>query len=344
MAPNSNRRPTLRDVAGHAGVSFKTVSRVVNGEGGVSEDLASRVAEAVEALGYRPDDRARHLRQNGAHTGAIGFVMVDVANPFFSSILRGIEEVARVRDCLVLAGSTDGDIERQDQLIEAFVDRRVDGLIVVPSGESLGSLKREIERGTPVVFLDLEPTGVVADLVRSDHFGGAVAATEHLIAHGHRDIAFFGDHPSVFSAGQRLAGFTAAMEHAGLQIGEHRVLTGHLYPAAWRAAIREQLERFPLPSAIFTAQNFVTVGGVEALNDLGLRTQIAQIGFDDLELADVVEPGISVVPQRPWELGRRAAELLFRRLDGEAGAPIRDVLADAIVARGSGEIPPPPGS
>ena len=182
MRSQPTRRPTMRDVADRAGVSFKTVSRVVNVEGGVSPDLVERVEAAVQALGYRPDGRARHLRQGGTTTGAIGFILVDVANPFFSSILRGIEEVARTHDTLVLAGSTDGAVAREDQLIEAFVSRRVDGLIIVPSGTGAGALQGELDRGTPVVFLDLEPSDSAVDLVRSDHRGGAELATRHLLA------------------------------------------------------------------------------------------------------------------------------------------------------------------
>ena len=117
------RRPTLRDVADHAGVSFKTVSRVVNGEGGVSIELSDRVASSIEQLGYRPDSRARHLRHAAAQTGTIGFILSDVANPFFSAILRGIDDVAGERGALVLTGSTDGDPDRESQLVDVVSSR-----------------------------------------------------------------------------------------------------------------------------------------------------------------------------------------------------------------------------
>ncbi len=342
MAPNTNRRPTLRDVASRAGVSFKTVSRVVNGEAGVSEDLATRVSEAVRALGYRPDDRARHLRRSGSRSGAIGFAMVDVANPFFSSILRGLEEVAREHDCLVLSGSSDGDAARQNQLIETFIARRVGGLVVVPSGDQLGPIASEIVHGTPVVFLDCEPGEHQSDLVRSDHRGGAVEITRHLIAHGHRDIAFLGDDVRVFSARLRLEGFRAAMAEAGLVVGSDRVLTAQRTPGEWRVVVRSWLEALEVaPSALVTAQNFVTIGAMQALHDLGIQQRTAMIGFDDIDLGDVVEPGISVVPQRPLDLGRRAGELLFRRLDGSTEPPVRHIEHDPIIERGSGEIAGP---
>jgi LacI family transcriptional regulator len=331
----------MRDVALTAGVSLKTVSRVVNGEEGVSPDLVGRVGEAVRLLRYQPDERARNLRQSASRSGSIGFVMVDVSNPFFSSILRGLEDVARERDCLVLAGSSDGDINRQHRLIDDFVARRVDGLVVVTSGHDLGPLAEEIERGTPVVFLDLEPPQHECDLVRSDHRGGARAITEHLIAHGHHDIAFCGDDAEVFSAGQRLQGYRDAMAAAGLRPNPEWVLAKHLRPDEWQPIVVDLLQRPSRPTALVTAQNFVTIGAVTALHRLGLQHEIALIGFDDIELADVAEPGISVVPQQPMRLGRRAGEILFDRLDGRALAAVREIVTSPIVARGSGEIPPP---
>ncbi len=340
MRTPPNRRPTMRDVAERAGVSFKTVSRVVNDEGGVSSDLAERVAAAVTQLGYRPDGRARHLRQGGTITGAIGFVLVDVANPFFSSILRGIEEVARDHDTLVLAGSTDGLVDRENQLVEAFISRRVDGLIVVPSGTGVGALTTELDRGTPVVFLDLEPDDRNVDLVRSDHHGGAAIATQHLLDHGHTDIAFIGDDPTIFSAGCRLDGFREAAAAAGITVPNHRIITGRHSSDTWRTIVADHLRRPNPPTAVFTAQNFITVGAAPALHDLDLRRTVAHIGVDDSELADIVDPGISVVPQQPRELGRRAAEQLFRRIDGDRSEPIRDIIESPVIARGSGEIRP----
>ncbi len=321
-------------------MSFKTVSRVVNGEGGVSGLLVERVEAAIAELGYRPDDRARRLRNTGLRTGVIGFVLVDVSNPFFSSILRGIEEVARRHDYLVLSGSTDGEPARQAQLVSAFVSRRVDGMIVVPSGDDLGPLSHEIERGTPLVFVDLEPAAASVDLLRSDHQGGSRLATEHLLARGHRDIAFFGSPLDIFSARLRLAGFKEAMSAAGLDVPESRVRTGMHTPDEWQRIVTEFFTNEPRPTAIFTAQNFVTIGALQALHAMGLHNTVAQVGFDDVDLSAVVSPGISVMPQYPLELGRRAAEMLFERLDGRVGPPVQEILKSPIVERGSGEIPP----
>lgn len=314
----------------------------MNREEGVSPALTARVEASIAKLGYQPDDRARRLRTTDLRTGVIGFILVDVANPFFSSILRGIEEVARKHHYFVLSGSTDGDSARQDQLVSAFITRRVDGLIVVPTGDSIGPLAREIDRGTPLVFVDLEPDEAnKVDLLRSDHQGGARLATEHLLQRGHTDIAFFGSPLDIFSARLRLAGFREAMENAGLTVREDRVRTGLHAPDEWQRLVTDYLANTPEPTALFTAQNFITLGALQALHALGLREQIAQIGFDDVDLGAVVSPGVSVVPQFPLELGRRAAELLFRRLGGPLHEPVREILTTKVIERGSGEIAPP---
>lgn len=331
----------MRDVAEHAGVSFKTVSRVVNGEGGVSNQLAERVENAVSELGYRLDGRARGLRQSGTQTGSIGFVLVDVSNPFFSSVLRGIEEIATKHDAIVMSGSTDGDNEREDQLVEAFVSRRVDGLIVVPEGSSEGTLRAELERGTPVVFVDLEPRELTGDVVRSDHHAGSITAVEHLLAHGHRDIAFFGDYPGISSSRLRRQGYEDALRAADIDIAPHRIVQDRLQPHQWRVLIRDYLEQPDPPTAIFSAQNFVTVGCAQALHDLGLQETIAQVGFDDVDLGDVVTPGITTIPQNPLELGRRAAETLFDRISRPHIPADQNIVPVEIVERGSGEIRPP---
>jgi LacI family transcriptional regulator len=334
------RRPTVHDVAHRANVSFKTVSRVVNREVGVSPTLIARVEVAIAELGYRPDDRARRLRTSQSRTGVIGFILVDVSNPFFSSILRGIEEIARKHDYLVLSGSTDGDPARQDQLIAAFVARRVDGMIVVPAGDQLGPLETELKRGTPTVLVDLDVATAKVDLLRSDHEGGARTATEHLLRHGHRDIAFFGSPTRIFSAQLRQNGFRSAMHAAGLVVPDHRVVTGYHSPEEWHAIIADYLVETPRPTAIVTAQNFISLGALYALHQLGLHNVIAQVGFDDLELGPLVSPGLTVVPQSPLLIGRRSAELLFRRLDGLAEGPIQEVLKSELIERGSGEIRP----
>lgn len=336
---SDRQRPTMRDVAREAGVSLKTVSRVVNGEQGVTAGLEARVSTAIATLGYQPDDRARFLRRAATSSRSLGFVQMDVANPFFASILRGLEDVARTRGHLVLAGSSDGDPEREEALIKSFIARRVDGLAIVSCHPDLAFLTAELQHGTPVVFLDLQPAADVGELIHTDHRGGAAAATAHLIANGHRDIAFLGDRLSYWSAAQRRLGFLDAMAEAGLPTPW--ILTDLNGPDEAEAHTEALLRSTSRPTALFTAQNFVTIGAARALHQLGRQHSIAMVGFDDVVLSDLVEPALSLVLQDPAALGRLAGERIYARLAGETDPPTTAiVLPGTVTARGSGEIPP----
>jgi LacI family transcriptional regulator len=340
MKPLS-RRPTLRDVAAEAGVSMKTVSRVVNRDAGVSADLTDRVTRAVELLRYTPDERARMLRRTASTPTSIGFTLRDVSNPFFSAILRGLEDVARARDCLVLSASNDGDASRQDILIQTFLERRVSAIAIVPCQDDVGDTFLDSLHGTPVVYLDCEPRTHHADVVRSDHQGGVSTITSLLIEGGHRRIAFLGDAPEIYSAHLRFEGYRSAMGAAGLDIDDALVLRGNRTPSEWYEECVRWLGalRSP-PSAIVTGQNFASLGAVRALHRLRLQNRIALAGFDDVDLGDVVTPGVTVYAQQPYEIGRRAGELLFARLDGSTARPTREIVPGVLIQRGSGELPP----
>jgi len=334
------KRPTMRNVAAAAGVSFKTVSRVVNQESGVSAALVERVNEAVAELGYQPDDRARNLRSGDTSTKSIGFVQVDAANPFFSAIFRGLEDVARAHDCLVLSGSSDRDPEREEALISNFVARRVDGLVIASNADTFPVVEAEMARGTPVVFVDRTPRGLRADVVRSDHRGGARQAIEHLLAQGHRDIAYLGRDAAIFTSELRRLGFEDAMNAAGVPVRNDLVIEGLLGQDEAELVASRLLTMQSPPTAIFSAQNFITMGVVRALHLSGRQHDVAQVGFDDIDFADLLEPGISVVPQRPREIGRLAGERLFARLGGADLNVEEQLISSEILRRGSGEITP----
>ncbi len=335
------RRPTMRDVAAAAGVSVKTVSRVVNDEAAVRDVVADRVRAAITTLGYRPDNRAQLLRRPGTRSATIGFVPFDVSNPFFSAIYRGLEDVAWAEGYVVVAGSSDGTRERGEAIMKRLIGGRVDGLVVVPAGDDHTLIAEELGRGTPIVLLDLEVDELTeVDLVRSDHRGGARLAVEHLIEHGHRDIAYLGDLSSIFSARERYEGYVEAMRAARIRPRSGWTVHG-LDTSAAAKAVRTLFAdgAGPRPSAVFSAQNAVTVGAVQALHELGLHRSVAIVGFDDVDMAAIIEPGLSVVPQRPWELGRLAGQLLLDRISGHRGPARRAILADELIERGSGEIP-----
>jgi LacI family transcriptional regulator len=329
----------MKDVAGLAGVSIATVSRVVNG-GDVKGDLAARVWDAIDVLGYRRDLTASTLRRADRLSASIGLVFEDVSNPFFSAVHRGIEDVARRHGTLTFAGSSDEDPDRERELVEAFGSRGVDGLVIVPCTNDQSYLERERRSGTALVFVDRPPRFIDADAVLTDNAGGATAGVEHLLAAGHRRIAFLGDRPAIFTAQERLRGYRTALAAAGVQEDPGLERMGLINSDAAAAAAKELLTGAQPPTAIFAGQNLITVGAVRALRGLGRQHEIAVVGFDDVVLGDMVDPGISVVMQDPYGLGREAAELLFSQLGGYEGEGRRIELPTRLVARGSGELGP----
>ncbi|MEV7181151.1 LacI family DNA-binding transcriptional regulator [Kitasatospora sp. NPDC093679] len=334
-------RPTMKDVAAAAGVGLKTVSRVVNEESGVSPATAARVRTAIAELGFRRNDSARLLRTGS--TASVGLVLEDIGDPFSSALSRGVEAVAREHGCLLFAGSSAEDPDRERALALALCARRVDGLLVVPAGGDHGYLLPETASGLAVVFLDRPGAGIEADAVLSDNAGGARAGTAHLIAHGHRRIGFVGDLPHIHTCAERLRGYREAMGTAGLPVDERWIATGPTDPVTVGRAVRRLLTDGPdgraePVTALFTANNRVTLAALRAL--AGLPARPAVVGFDDLELAALLSPGLTVVAQDPETLGRTAARLLFDRLGRDTSPPRRVELPTRLIVRGSGELPP----
>jgi len=295
--PADGLRPTKTDVANAAGVSLKTVSRVVNDEPGVRPETAALVQKAIAALGFRRNDMARALRR-GQRSRTLGLVIEDVSNPFYSAITRGVEEVARRRGMLVIAGSSDEDPDRERELVHLLWERRVDGLLVVPAGDDHRYLLPELRLGTKAVFIDRPPENIEADIVLLDNAGGAKSAVEHLIAHGHERIAMVGDESDIFTTIERLRGYREALEGAGIEPDESLLRLGAHDTAAAEVAVEQLLSLAEPPSALFTGNNRITVGALRAL--ARLDGEVALVGFDDLELAELLARPTTVAAYDGW--------------------------------------------
>ncbi|MGD0704153.1 MAG: LacI family DNA-binding transcriptional regulator [Trebonia sp.] len=304
-------RPTMKDVASKAGVALKTVSRVVNGEPGVTAATASRVLGAIEDLGFRRNESARLLRTG--QTATLGFIASDWTDPDHAAVYRGLEEVARSNGYLLYSGSTDRDAEREEQLALAMCARRVDGLIVIPTPGSHDYLVSEIEAGVAAVFVLRPPALVRADAVLPDERGGGRAAVAHLIARGHRRIGFVAGDPGTHRATELLAGYSDAMAAAGLTADP-----------AWTSLTAGQLPGAPV-TAVLCADRAQTEAALRALAHEHKykpeHEQPAITGFGDLALADLVSPPVSVLVYDSVLIGQTAGELLIRRLAGAETPP-----------------------
>ena len=340
-SPAGERRPTLRDVAARAEVSFKTVSRVVNAEPGVSPALAERVRRAIDELKFQPNAGARSLRRSDGRTSSIGLLLEDVTNPFSASVQRAVEEAARLRGVLVFSGSLDEDPARERELVRAFAARRVDGLLLAPASDDQSYLEREVRAGTAIVCVDREARGLPIDSVIATNAAGAAEGVRHLAAGGHRRIAYLGDSAAIPTARQRYDGYRTALAGLGLPLDERLVVHGLRDPAVADGSVTALLERPDPPTALFTAQNMITIGAVRALRRAGRERSVALLGFDDFPMADLLTPGVSVVAQDPLAMGRLAVDILFTRIAGGGGPPGNHVVSTTLVRRGSGELPLP---
>jgi LacI family transcriptional regulator, galactose operon repressor len=330
----------MRDVAALASVGVMTVSRVVNGRGGVSPQRAARVWQAIEKLDYRHNITARHLRLTGQPTATIGVLLEDVANPFAAELLRAVENVVSEQDCLVLCASSDGDATRERALLNAFCARRVDGLIIMPCGPDYRYLLPEVRRGAQVVFADRPAPTIAADTVISDNFGGARLAVTHLLDRGHTRIGFLGDLRRIYTAAERYRGYRAALQDAGIDPDERLIRRDVHSEWSARQTTRELFTAPDAPTAIFTAQNLLTIGARMALQHMGAERTVAHVGFDDIPLAELLNPGITVIAQDPLALGELAAQMLLHRIRDPHGSPETVEVPTNLLTRGSGEIRP----
>jgi LacI family transcriptional regulator len=332
----------MREVAALARVSIKTVSRVVNGEPNVSPALLDRVMGAVERLNYQHNLTASSLRRSDRRSATIGVVLEDVANPFSSALHRSIEDVSVTRGVLVLAGSSDEDGERERRLVSAFASRRVDGLIIQPSSLDHSYLLAERRAGTAIVFVDRPPAFLDADTVLTDNADGTRLGIRHLIEQGHLRIGYLGDLRTIATARDRHQGYVDELTAQGIKVDDRLVRLDLRGIEKAEAATMELLSNSNSrrPTALFTGQNLVTIGAFRVLRRLGLHRRIALIGFDDILLADLLEPGITVIAQDPAAIGRTAAEVLFSRLDGNRSPSEHHIVRTRMITRGSGEIAP----
>lgn len=330
----------MRHVAALAGVGIKTVSRVINGEPNVSEATIERVRTAAQSLNYQPDLHAGNLRRSGRKTQTLGLLVGSVANPFSGAVHRAVEDAAAGRGIAVFASSLDDDPLRERGIVSAFLRRRVDGLILTTVTKDQGYLQPEQEHGTPLVFVDRTPVGIQADAVVSDNLAGAALATRHLIEHGHRKLAYLGDQPEIQTARARRRGFFDELGRAGIATSDIPAIDGLRDEDSARAAVNALLDSASPPTAIFSSQNLVTIGTIRALKEHGMQHSIALVGFDDVALADLLEPGITVIAQNAQRIGELAAERIFARLDDDDTPEQTYVVPTELVVRGSGEIRP----
>lgn len=327
---------TIRDVAKEAQVSVATVSAVLNESKYVSPPLVERVRRSAEALDYRPNGLARSLKTR--RTRMLGLILSDITNPFFTTMVRAVEDTARRHGYSLILGNTDEESAKEETYVELLRARQVDGLILVASAGEHAYLPDLLARDLPIVCVDRSLVHLGVDSVLTDNVAGAYQAVGHLLALGHRRIGIVTGIPRITSTDQRLAGYAQALAERGLPTDPALVRPSDSTIAGGERDAAALLDRPDRPTALFATNNQMTIGALRAIQARGLRCpeDIALVGFDDFEWADVFRPRLTTVRQPVYALGRAVARLLVRRIEGQRTGPAREVvLPPTLVVRES---------
>lgn len=323
---------TLADIAREAGTSASTASRALNGRGYVSEAARDRLVAVANRLGYVPNASARTLKQRTSRV--VGVVVSDLANQFYARLAAGIEQVLREADYQMMVLGDNSEAAEEVEGARTFLAMRAPGVIMTPVGSDATELLRA--RGIAVVEVDRRLAEVPCDAVVIDNERGGREATMHLVGLGHRRIALLGVETDWTSDAGRLNGYRTALRTAGIEFDPRLVVRIPLHSPATEMQIEALLDE-GAPTAIFAANNTLAEQVWHVLRRRGLRIpgDVSLVGFDDVPWMGMVDPAITVVEQPTLELGRRAALLLLRRLDGPSLEPVLEILQPRLVVRGS---------
>jgi len=327
--------PTLNDVAKLAGVAPITVSRVINNSGYISQATREKVEAAIAELGYVPNVLARGLRSK--RTNTLALVMTDITNPFFTLIARGVEDAASEAGYTVIFCNTDEAESEEEKYANILAQKQVDGVLLVPARSNSKSVTFFQSNDIPVVLLDRRVPGVDVDVVHCDSVQGSCDLVKLLIDLGHTRIIAISGPEGVSTADDRVAGYRQAMEDAGLP-ENCQVFNGNFTQDSGYDLTRQAMEQSITPTAIFGANNFISIGILKALRDFDMRVpeDVAVVGFDDLPTSLIVDPYLTVAAQPAYEMGQKATELLIDRISGRAPSdPQQVALPIEIIVRQS---------
>lgn len=310
----------IRDVAALARVSVGTVSNVLNKSKTVSPATEQRVIDAIETLGFVRNDAARQLRVGQSRT--VGMMVLDVSNPFFTDVARGVEDTLSSHNRSLLLGNSAEDAQREQTHLDLFEEQRVAGLLITPVGDVTARLERLRKRGSPAVLVDRHATTANFSSVSVDDQRGGFLAAQHLLEQQRTRLAFVGGSRDIVQVRQRLEGARDALETAGRS--PIRVLEMATMSAEAGRAAGEQLVALPAaerPDAVFAANDLLALGVLQAFTHHGVRVpdDIALIGYDDIYFAASSAIPLSSIRQPAWEMGRAAADLLLAEI--ENGTP-----------------------
>lgn len=326
---------TIRGVAERAGVSIATVSRVFGDHTAVSGELRLRVEEAARALNYRPSRAARALRVGTSQ--AVGVVIPDLENPFFTAVVRGIEGVLQAAGYTLLLANSDEDVARERRILETLRADGVAGIIFVPINGARDAYRDVLAPPLQVVAVDRSAVSLRTDLVTVDNVDGTRRGVAHLLALGHRDVALLGGPSRHSTAKERERGYCEALRAAGRPIRQELVYHGDFRESGGYEGMKALLALPRHPGAVFVANNLMTLGAFRALHEAGVRVpdELALVGFDDMPWATSLNPPLTAIGQPSQEIGSSAADLLLDRIARPDRAVRHLILATNLIERAS---------
>jgi DNA-binding LacI/PurR family transcriptional regulator len=328
-------RPTIYDVARLAGVSTATVSRALNGTGQIAPATRTAVEQAVERLGYRPNTIARSLVTKSTQTIAV--LLPDITNPFYGSLVSGIQRAALERDHTMLLCTTEGDPEREEQYLSLLRAKQVDGALVDGLVLPPDRIARFVKDGFPIVCLDRDVDSTSIPLVQVDNRAGARLATEHLLSLGHRRIAHVSGAAELRISQERVDGYREALAAGSIPADQRLVVAGDFTEAGGHRAALSLLESGVELSAVFAANDLSAVGVLNAITQSGRRVpeDVSLVGFDDVPLSAFTSPALTTIHQPALEIAERATEILIGLTRGETAQRLRHLLQPKLVIRAS---------
>jgi len=327
---------TIKDVAKRAGVSQATASRVAGNYGYVSIAKRRKVLAAIRELGYHPNRIARSMVTKSTQT--VGLVVTDIENPFFAQLVRGVEDVTWEYGYTLILANTDEDTQRESAILTTLQEKMVDGLILVPASSRHSAIRAAlVEQGIAMVLLDRAVDGLEVDKVLVDNENGACQAVSHLIGLGHKRIGMILDNLDITTNIERLAGYHAALAAHDLPVEKNLVQSCQFTRQSAHTIALEMLRQPDHPTALFTANNFMSIGALRAIQEIGLNIpeDISVVGFDELEWNQLNCPQLTVVAQPVHEMGMVAGERLIARLKGDKTSALEIRLKTKFILRQS---------
>jgi LacI family transcriptional regulator len=333
------RTTTIRDVAARAGVSVGTVSAVINRSPSVAESTRQRVLNRIQELSYKPNSKARSLRQQGV--SAVGLIVPDLQNPFFSSVAEGVQITAEENDVLLVLCITWARAEREQYYAQTLLTARLDGVIYL-SGSGIPSHDLLLlSKSRQILFVDERLPGVDIPFVSAENRSGARAVAKYVLSMGHRRVAIIGGPPRLWTSEQRLAGYREALAAAGLNPDEAPMIAGDYGEASGYRIARELLEKGSGITALLCANDLMAIGAMKLCRDVGLSVpkDISITGFDNIPASSLLDPALTTVAQPGRDMGRAAAQLLLHQIKG-ISRPARTEFPTELCVRGSVSGPP----